>query len=149
MSRCRRLHLLRWGFALMVLISAFLAAAMLRGHLPLAIFLGLVAVNGSCTGLVQNVAASLSAEFPDATGALLLGESLAPLVASAILLGIEFLGLSLAHSSALSLAVASCLNFGAIIMALQLSKTDTALLPSLPSPAPALVDVECGGPDDT
>ncbi|OLQ00604.1 hypothetical protein AK812_SmicGene16696 [Symbiodinium microadriaticum] len=69
------------GLPLRIGLGLVLAQMLRAGEPAEELFLILVAINGLCTGLVQNVAASLSTSVPGASSALLFGESLSPLLA--------------------------------------------------------------------
>lgn len=91
LSACQRLILCACSYLVMIGLGLVLAQMLRAGEPAEELFLILVAINGLCTGLVQNVAASLSTSVPGASSALLFGESLSPLLAVSIAIMAETL----------------------------------------------------------
>jgi|EP00927_Polykrikos_kofoidii_P038370 hypothetical protein len=78
-------------------------------------FLAAVSLNGICTGIAQNMAASISGSYPGGAGALLLGESLAPAVTVVIHVLVSTLGLSTPAATAVSLCIAQFVLLAAVV----------------------------------
>jgi len=86
MSARYRLFLCACSLLSMIMFSLGFVFASTVYHVEGAkeVFLLIVGLNGLCTGMSQNLAASISTISPGASGALLFGESMSPLVAVAI-----------------------------------------------------------------
>jgi len=106
-----RLTLCAASFVVMLGLGMALASMLHDADAPEHIFLTLVALNGLCTGMAQNLAASLSTMFEGASGALLFGESMSPLVAVAIAACAESLG----QVASLTLLLAEGFVLGALL----------------------------------
>lgn len=85
-------------------------------------FLVAVAFNGICTGMSQNLGASLAGEFEGASKAFLLGESLSPLVAVGISAVVGAFPVSLFAAGAFTLVAVQAFLFGAVLSLTKLSR---------------------------
>merc|ERR1719203_252106 len=80
------------GFAVMTALAFLFHQLLSQKQAKAELFLAVVVVNGVCTGMTQNLAASLSGNFDAAPKALLLGESLAPFVGVSLSMLVRLLG---------------------------------------------------------
>lgn len=107
----------------MALIGVGFAIAIHARALEKTYFLAAVAVNGICTGAAQNMAASLSGDFPGAPAAFLLGESYAPLVTVVISLVVMKFDLDAYTAAAVKLLLSEVFMIAAVVALCRLRST--------------------------